>query len=303
MTLRGVVLVALVGAVIVMSFGAGHASAASVWLISGDTTLSANYSGQIIIVGPGATLNCAGHTISGDGTGVGINVQADGVTVTKCHVQGFDTAILTGSYGTRVLGNAVTHNGQGIVLADATGGTVSGNSANNNNLWGIIVAQDGSGNAIGGNAANNNGLIGIALDAASGNLISGNSGSHNGDTGFSLTSSSNNQIQNNTGMNNGTEGFEVNNSSQNTLTGNTANNNGSPGNGSGFNFNNSSSNTVTGNAAFHNGGVGFFAFFASQFNVFTQNRGCQNFFVDALDISTGAGNTWTNNAFCTTEGI
>jgi len=99
-------------------------------------------------------------------------------------------------------------------------------------------------------------------------------------------------------MNDGT-GFEINNSSQNTLTGNTANNNGF----TGFNFNNSSSNTVTGNAAFHNGAVGFCVVFDSQYNVSTQNSACQNFFVDAADISTAAGHTWTNNTFCTTEGI
>ena len=89
----------------------------------------------------------------------------------------------------------------------------------------------------------------------------------------------------------------------NAVTGNTATNNGTQGNGTGFNFNDSSRNTVSNNRAFHNGGVGFFTFFGSEFNVFTGNRACQNFYVDALDTSTGAGNTWSDNHFCTSQGI
>lgn len=298
---RGVAFLA--AAVAVMSFSAGRANAASVWFISGDTTLQADYGGQIVIVGQGATLNCAGHTISGDGTGVGINVAADGVTVTQCQVHGFDTAILTGQHSTQVLGNVVSHDGEGIRVAGATGATVSGNSADNNDRWGIILSQGATGNTINGNAANNNGSLGIALNSVSSNVFSDNAANRNGANGFDLLAASGNQLENNTAASNGNAGFGLQISDQNTLTGNVANNNGVPGNGFGLEFNDSSSNTVTGNAAFHNGGVGIFVFLGSQLNLFTQNRGCQNFFVDALDISTGAGNTWFDNVFCTTEGV
>jgi parallel beta-helix repeat protein len=295
----------LAAGLIVMSLGAGRANAASVWFISSDTTLQSDYSGQIVIVGQGATLNCAGHTVSGDGRGVGINVAADSVTVTQCQVQGFDAGILTTRYGTQALGNVLTHNGEGIRIAGATGDTLSGNTANLNNRWGIIVAEGASGNTVSGNTANNNGIIGIALNATSYDAFSNNTANHNGSDGINLLASSNNQLANNTANSNGNAGFDLQtSSSQNTLAGNVANNNGAPGNGFGFEFGDASSNTVTGNAAFHNSGVGFFAFFGSQFNLITQNKGCQNFYVDAADISTGAGNTWSNNAFCTTgDGI
>jgi hypothetical protein len=104
-------------------------------------------------------------------------------------------------------------------------------------------------------------------------------------------------------MHNGETGFSFSSASDNTVSGNSATDNGTPGNGCGFCFNDSSSNTVSQNNAFRNGGVGFYAFFGSELNVFSGNRGCQNFFVDALDLSTGAGNTWIDNRFCTTEGI
>ena len=63
-------------------------------------------------------------------------------------------------------------------------------------------------------------------------------------------------------------------------------------------FNNSSRNTVTGNVATNNGSSGFNVFFGSELNLFTRNHACQNFYGDAFDSSTGAGNTWAENHFC-----
>jgi parallel beta-helix repeat protein len=106
-------------------------------------------------------------------------------------------------------------------------------------------------------------------------------------------------LRGNTAMNNGNLGFIE--ASDNSVIGNVSSDNGSPGNGTGFNFNDSSRNTVSRNVAFHNGGVGFYAFFGSELNTFSADRGCQNFYVDALDQSTGAGNVWTGNSFCTSD--
>jgi parallel beta-helix repeat protein len=295
-------LATLAAGLVMLFVGTSQAAAASPPLvITSDATLDADYNGQIIVVGQGATLNCAGHTVTGDGIGVGVNVQADGVSVTDCHVQGFETGILTGRRATQILDNGVTHDGQGIRVAGASGDTVAGNSANDNDFWGIIVTEGASGNTVEDNSANNNRLIGIALNTASDNLVAGNSANHNGETGVDLLLSSRNQILDTAAMHNGNAGFEFSSSSGNAVTGNAATNNGTPGDGVGFNFNDSSSNTVSDNLAFRNGGVGFFTFFGSEFNVFTGNRACQNFFVDAADISTGAGNTWSNNNFCTSD--
>jgi len=112
-------------------------------------------------------------------------------------------------------------------------------------------------------------------------------------------SASNDQLTNNTATKNGNTGVTVLESSQETLTSNVANNN----DGYGFTFTGASSNTVTGNNAIHNGGFGFYTWSFSQYNLFTQNRACQSFYVDAFDDDTGAGNNYVNNSFCTTEGI
>jgi len=48
----------------------------------------------------------------------------------------------------------------------------------------------------------------------------------------------------------------------------------------------------------HNGSSGFNVFFASELNLFSGNHACQNFFGDAFDSSTGAGNIWSDNHFC-----
>ena len=281
--------------------GVSPASAAPTLIVASDTTLSADYSGQILVVGTGVTLDCAGHRVTGSGEVVGINVVAQGVTVTSCQVQGFGVGIQTSSSESRLLANVVSNNDQGIRLAGGSNATVSGNRAGGNASWGIIAAQDATGATISNNSANNNGLIGIALNTVGGNLISGNSANHNGRTGVDIGWSSHNVIVDNVAANNGISGFEFGEASNNTVSRNVANNNGTPGNGTGFNFNNSSSNTVSHNIAIHNGGVGFFAFFDSELNLFTQNRGCANFYVDAADNSTGAGNTWTENDFCTGE--
>jgi len=94
-------------------------------------------------------------------------------------------------------------------------------------------------------------------------------------------------------------GFAVYLSNGNTLTGNRASLNQSDG----FHVNDASSNTFAGNIANTNGADGFNVFFGSELNIFTQNSGCGNAFVDARDTSTGGGNTWLNNSFCTADGI
>src|SRR5436190_12282493 len=133
-------------AIAVVAIGAPHASASSsTWFVTRDTTLTADFSGQIVVVGSGVTLNCAGHLVNGEGSGVGINVVADGVSVTNCHVQAFDVGILTTSDGTQIRNNDVAHNGQGIVLSGATNGAVSQNTATQNQFWGIIAAEGTSG--------------------------------------------------------------------------------------------------------------------------------------------------------------
>jgi parallel beta-helix repeat protein len=301
-TRRARPLLAVATVIVTISIGGvSPASAASVLIVASNTTLSADYSGQIVVVGTAVTLDCAGHRVTGSGELVGINVVASGVTVTKCQVEGFGVGIQTSADSTRILANVVSSNDQGIRLAGGSNATVSGNHTDRNASWGIIAAQGATGATISNNSASSNGLIGIALNTVSGNFIIGNSANHNGRTGVDVGWSSQNEIVENVAASNGNSGFLFGEASDNTVSRNVANNNGSQGNGSGLSFNNSSGNTVSYNIAMHNGGVGFFAFFNSELNLFTQNRGCANFYVDAADHSTGAGNTWIENDFCTSE--
>ena len=43
-------------------------------VITKNTTLKADHVGKILIGADGVTLNCAGHNVTGDGTGIGINL-------------------------------------------------------------------------------------------------------------------------------------------------------------------------------------------------------------------------------------
>ena len=272
-------------------------------LIDVNTTLAQDHRGNIVIVEEGVTLDCGGHNVRGDGSGVGINVQADGVTVTGCEVVRFDVGILSGFDETLLLGNTAAQNNQGINLAGTTDSNAVGNTADKNSLWGILVSQGASDNTIQGNSANNNGLVGIAINTSAGNLFYANVANANGVDGINSLLSSLNEFVDNTTMNNGRGGFEFAESSGNIVTQNTSSNNGTPGLGTGFNFNNSSNNYVAGNLAQSNEGNGFHVFFGSQLNVFENNRSCHSFFFDGLDASTGEGNTWINNNFCTTQGF
>jgi parallel beta-helix repeat protein len=297
--------VLVVGIVLVALLLLAPAASASPdpWFVTSNTALAADYHGEIVVLGSSLTLDCAGYRVLGDGSGVGVNVIGDSVLVKHCDVEGFDTGILAGGRGSQILENTARHDGQGISLALTSDSTVSGNRADDNSLWGIIAPPGSNNNVITGNTANGNRFIGIALNTTTGNLVTGNAANNNGDTGVDSLFATNNRLVGNVAMHNGNSGFAFSFSSGNEVTRNSATNNGTPGNGTGFNLNTSSANVFSGNTAIHSGGVGFYAFFDSSLNTFIGNRACQSYFVDAADASTGAGNTWTNNNFCTTEGI
>lgn len=66
------------------------AALADATVIDADTTLDAHHAGAIVISAPGVTLDCADFMVQGDDTeAVGIDVQADDVTVANCVVDRF----------------------------------------------------------------------------------------------------------------------------------------------------------------------------------------------------------------------
>ena len=116
--------------------------------------------------------------------------------------------------------------------------------------------------------------------------------------GFNLFESDRNTFTKNTVDNNTRVGFRLQESNNNTLTQNTA-----TGNFRGFNLGTSDKNKLTKNTADNNGRTGFRVRGESERNTFIRNQGCNNTDFDALDESTGLGNIWNNNDFCTCSGL
>jgi parallel beta-helix repeat protein len=88
------------------------AAASSGTLIStADTTLTADHVGNIVIGADNVTLNCAGHSVIGPGSGFGIFATSSGVTVTNCVVRGFELGIfLVGSSNSSVTNDTAFDN-------------------------------------------------------------------------------------------------------------------------------------------------------------------------------------------------
>jgi parallel beta-helix repeat protein len=237
-------------------------------IITSDTRLTEDHNGPIVIVAKGVTLDCAGHSVTGDDASgsIGITVDADNVAVTHCQVGRFAIGILTSVDATRVLGSTVTGFQDGIKLDGATDGTLHGNRT------------------IGS-------AFGIALYNASGNVVANNFLA-DGETGLFSQESSRNQILGNTATGN-EAGFDFESSSDNRVIGNSAVKNRRPLARFGFFFD-GSRNYVSDNVANDNGGPGFIGGGTS--NVFIGNRACHNTFGDAIGVD--ARNTWIHNEFC-----
>jgi len=173
----------LVLAVVLACFG----SAALAYNIPSDTTigtwdsvnrvytLTGDVSGSIVVEQSDLTLDGAGYTVTGTGSGDGILLfQRTGVTIDNVAVEGFTTGIQVALGGANILTcNTVSSNNlYGIYI----------NYSNNNELNGNIVSEHVA-----------NGAEGVRLEGASGNTITGNtvSGNYNG---IVLTGSSSNNM-------------------------------------------------------------------------------------------------------------
>ncbi len=164
--------------------GNGVGDACELHTLTGNTTLSAaTYrmnaaagEAAVTIAASNITLDCAGATIEGNGSGYGIHVPAgvSGVTIRNCSVRGYRYGIFVeGSSGNRLERNSLRSNTYGIVLNNASGNRLSRNHAGNNQQAGIYLEQ-ATGNQIDNNAADNNSNRGIFLHTAANNTLTGN---------------------------------------------------------------------------------------------------------------------------------
>lgn len=128
--------------------------------------------------------------------------------------------------------------------------------------------------------ADGNGSIGIALNTSSGNIVTDNRTKQNGAGDINLFRSSDNTIANNQSNNNTLHGFYVLAGTNNTLAENEALQN----RGHGFEV-----------ADYQEDGVIYY----SEDNKIVLNHACRNEWVDGFDNSSGTGNVWIDNDFCT----
>ena len=176
------------------------------------------------------TLDCAGHSITGNGTGIGVKFNGvSGATIKNCKVSGFAQGILSGNAATAsnyILNNTVHDNSQyGIGIRQATDYTIAYNNVSYSGVGIRIVSS--SGNEVYGNTVTNTtGAIGHGIDMAAtsfGNTIRDNTLETNNVSIFS-TDSHDNVIRNNTIISPANNGIHLYDSGYSNVTDNNISN-------------------------------------------------------------------------------
>jgi parallel beta-helix repeat protein len=144
-------------------------------------TLTGDVSGSIVVDEDNLTLDGAGYTVTGTGSGHGITLYPrTGVTVENVTVQGFNT---------------------GIYLALSHYNVLTCNTLSGNNPYGIWLDYS-SNNTLNGNTASGS-HEGIRINNGNGNTVMENTMSGN-DNGITLVSANNNQVYSNNFIDNTT---------------------------------------------------------------------------------------------------
>jgi len=141
--------------------------------------------GNGIVIGINAdnvVLNCAGHTISGEGSYRGVFAKNGYVTVENCNVKGFEYGYsLKGGTFTGDTASSNTYGFYGTIF----GLTLDDDSANRNTIgYTFTFSPDAYGSSLTGNTANENTGDGFTLYHLSNGHLSGNTASSNGADGF-----------------------------------------------------------------------------------------------------------------------
>ncbi|MFH1229428.1 MAG: right-handed parallel beta-helix repeat-containing protein [Candidatus Aenigmatarchaeota archaeon] len=236
-------------------------------IITNDTTLDEDLtcsSNGLIIGADNITLDCAGHSITGDGSpGYGINnIGYDYITVKNCIITGFSNSDLDAPFsaGIRyyegadygaIINNTVTSISEGISLYSSSNNNITNNIAISNANQNIMIRSGSNNNIIANNTATDS-LTGIYLGSTSGcndNTIINNNVSYNIYAGISLDADSNgNIIENNTANYNGNVSIGIWSGSSNILTNNIIVNNFDRG----LFFDSGSNNAVNFNKVYNN---------------------------------------------------
>ena len=192
-TLSILALVLAAVAVLPVPVSASHGQTA---MFTTDFTLTADFTAHVIMGADGITLDCAGFSVIGSGSGVGILlIERTGVTVKNCQVTNFVIGIfLFSSDANVVTGNTASANQIGFQLSSfvstSSGNVLTGNTANGNEIgFRLTNAED---NVLTGNAVNG-AITGFQLGSSDGNTFTGSTASDNL-VGFRLEASSTGNI-------------------------------------------------------------------------------------------------------------
>ena len=178
----------------------------------------------------------------------------------------------------------VSHGSVGIYLRLCDNNIISGNTANSNDMFGMVIY--GNYNDISGNTANSNYNYGISLLDSDLNTLSGNTANYNY-IGIFLDHSNYNTILENIANNNDNIGISLHNSDNSDISGNIINCN----NYDGIWLYNSDYNTLSGNTIFNNSNTGVIIAFGCHDNNITLNCFINNS-INAYDD--GSNNRWDN---------
>jgi parallel beta-helix repeat protein len=261
-------------------------------------TLTQDVGESIQIDSDGVTLDCAGYTVAGIGTGYGILISGKtNVAIENCAVRNFSYGIYLDSsnYNNLTNNNASSNSGNGINLYSSNYNTITNNNASSN-FWFGIDLHSSNYNTLTNNNASSNSHSGIFISSSSNNTLTSNIASGNFWLGIVFQYSTNNTLTNDIANSNyfGT-GFE--HSSNNMLTGNTAS-----GNSYGIFLDSSSNNNFTENNASYNGENGIYVYASNNTTVSGGNASYNNngIFFDQSFNNTIASNYALNN---TNDGI
>ena len=294
------------GLLVLMLEGGEEASAGHV--ACGDTLTSNTRlhddlmcSGTALTIGAdNITLNCRGHTLTGDGTGFGVALGGrNGVTIKNCTATGFETGFLLDfNNGNTLKRNKATENGSyGFYLIGSRRNTLKRNKATANGLDGFLIEDLSSDdNTLEKNKATGNGGDGFHLSAAPArNILLRNQARGNVGRGFFLEGVRDNYLVKNEAKENGEDGFFLERSRDNHLVKNKATKNGLDGfrlSGAG-----ARGNTLTENTAQRNGADGFQTDADSESNTFIVNKAEKNDGFGYRDSSMDSGTAGTANAY------
>jgi parallel beta-helix repeat protein len=107
-----------------------------------------DHAGNIVIAADNVTLDCAGHSVTGGGTGTGILLDGRSrVTVKNCQVTAFEDGIrieATAGRSSRntLAANTVSNNAtNGVLVMDSSGDLLTRNIARDNDYWGYHLVR------------------------------------------------------------------------------------------------------------------------------------------------------------------